>query len=71
MREYVQYKIKNGVFTYCYKNTVDGFNIPVRFLVDEKEVWLQPTKDWQELTLPEKDSKVQLDENFYIDFNKK
>lgn len=67
----IQYKIKNGVFSYCYKNTVEGFNIPVRFFVDKKEVWLHPSQKWQEFSLPTKDSEVQLDENFYIDFIKK
>jgi len=67
----VHYKIKNGVFSYCYKNTVKGFNIPVRFFVDDNEVWLNPTEKWQKLSLPAKDSKIRLDENFYINFSEK
>ncbi len=67
----IQYKNKNGVFSYCYKNTVKGFNIPVRFFIDDKEVWLNPSEKWQKLTLPSKDSKVRIDENFYIDFTEK
>jgi len=67
----IQYKNKNGVFSYCYKNTVKGFTIPVRFFIDDKEVWLNPSEKWQKLTLPSKDSKVRIDENFYIDFTEK
>ncbi|MCP4884982.1 MAG: M1 family metallopeptidase [Flavobacteriales bacterium] len=67
----IQYKNKNGVFSYCYKNTVKGFNIPVRFFIDDKEVWLNPSEKWQKLTIPSKDSKVRIDENFYIDFTEK
>jgi len=67
----VQYKIKKGVVKYRYKNTVKDFNIPVRFFVDEKEVWLNPTEKWQKMTFPSKDSKIRLDENFYIDFSQK
>ena len=67
----VQYKIKKGVVKYRYKNTVKDFNIPVRFFVDEKEVWLHPTEKWQKMTFPSKDSKIRLDENFYIDFSQK
>jgi len=39
--------------------------------VDDKEVWLNPSEKWQKLTLPAKDSKIRLDENFYIDFSQK
>ncbi|MGB5323573.1 MAG: M1 family peptidase, partial [Lutimonas sp.] len=64
----IQYKNKNGIFSYRYKNTVNGFTIPVRFFVDDKEVWLHPSKEWQQLTLPSVDSKIRIDKNFYIDF---
>lgn len=64
----IQYKNKNGIFSYRYKNTVNGFTIPVRFFVDDKEVWLHPSKEWQQLSLPTVDSKIRIDKNFYIDF---
>lgn len=67
----IKYKIKNGVFSYCYKNTVKEFNIPVRFFVDKKEVWLNPSDTWQKFTLPAVDSEIRIDENFYINFSKK
>ena len=67
----IQYKIKNSVLSYCFKNTVEGFSIPIRFFVDDKEVWLSPAKAWQKLSLPGKDSKIELDDNFYIHFTKK
>ena len=67
----IQYKIKNREFSYCYKNTVKAFNIPVRFFVDKKEVWLNPSDTWQKFTLPAEDSEIKIDENFYINFSKK
>ena len=67
----IQYKNKNGILSYCYKNTVKGFTIPVRLFVDDKEVWLNPSKEWQKLRLPSETSKIRIDENFYIDFLKK
>lgn len=65
----VQYKIKKGKLKYRFNNTVKGFNIPVKFFVDDKEVWLNPSEKWQKITLPTKDSKIRIDENFYIDFS--
>ena len=62
-------KLKTVAFSYRYKNTVNGFNIPVRFFVDGNEVWLIPTEKWQKLP-SSKDSEIRLDENFYINFSK-
>ncbi len=67
----IQYKIKKGKFRYRYKNTVPGFDIPVKFFVDNKEVWLIPYQKWQKFKLPTEASEVRLDENFYITFEKK
>ncbi len=67
----IQYKIKNGVLSYCFKNTVNGFNIPVRFFVDDQEVWLSPSREWQQISLPSDDSEIRIDQNFYIDFLQK
>ena len=67
----VEYKNKYGIFKYCFKNTVFDFTIPVRFFIDDKEVWLNPSTEWQKLTLPSETSTIRIDENFYIDFLKK
>lgn len=67
----IEYKNKNGIFKYCFKNTVNDFTIPVRFFIDDKEVWLNPSKEWQKLTLPSETSTIRIDKNFYIDFLKK
>ncbi|UCE94257.1 MAG: M1 family metallopeptidase [Flavobacteriaceae bacterium] len=66
----LQCKIKNGEMSYRFKNTVDNFNIPVKMKIDNKEIWIRPRKEWQKYTLPQPDSKVNMDPNFYIDFNK-
>ena len=62
----VQYKIKNGLLLYRFKNTVKDFHIPVRFYMDKKELWLEPSTAWQEIPLPDKDPDFRIDENFYI-----
>ncbi|MCA0931613.1 M1 family metallopeptidase [Lutimonas saemankumensis] len=66
----LQCKIKNGEMSYRFKNTVDNFNIPVKMIIDKKEIWIRPGKEWQKQVLPNPDSKVSMDPNFYIDFEK-
>lgn len=67
----LQYKIKNGTLKYRFKNTVDEFQIPVKFNIDEKEVWLQPTDKWQNHKLGNQMAKISIDDNFYIDLKAK
>lgn len=62
----IQFKIKNGKLRYRFKNTVDGFQIPVKFHIDKKEVWLQPTDEWQNYKLGKQMANISIDDNFYI-----
>jgi aminopeptidase N len=64
----LQCKIKNGAMNYRFKNIVDNFSIPVRMKINNKSVWITPSKEWQKYTLPKPNSKVSMDPNFYIDF---
>lgn len=65
----IQYKVKKGILSFRLRNTVPGFKIPVRLLIDNKAVWITPTTDWQEYQLPTADSSIRIDENFYINLH--
>ncbi len=67
----IQCEKKKGAFRYRYKNIVKDFKIPVRFYVDKKEVWLTPSKEWQQFNLPSQASEINIDPNFYINFLEK
>ncbi|MCW5517034.1 M1 family metallopeptidase [Muriicola sp. Z0-33] len=61
----LEYKLEDGVISYRYSQIVEGFDMPVRIFVSEKEKWLFPTSEWKSEDLgvnllPE------FDNNFYI-----
>jgi len=43
----LEYKIENKVVSYRWKNTVDGFNMPIKVSFGKKEKWLKATTEWQ------------------------
>jgi aminopeptidase N len=61
-----EYKFKNNSLEYRWTNCVPSFNIPVKISIKGKEVSLKPTTKWNNLTIVDKDLKVEVDENFYV-----
>ena len=59
---------KKNRLTYKWKNVVDGFHLPVRILIDDEPVLLNPTKEAQEIKLPSKESSIETDTNYFIDY---
>ncbi|MDZ4709604.1 MAG: M1 family metallopeptidase [Saprospiraceae bacterium] len=64
------YSIHSGVMSYRWRNTVAGFNMPVRVRESQQKAyrWLYPTTDWQ--TAPIKSDSLIVDENFYVEVRK-
>lgn len=58
-------KSKNG-FSYRFAKIVDGFKIPVKVWISEKEKWIVPTSDWQEIKVDASDATFTIDRNFYV-----
>jgi aminopeptidase N len=58
-------KSKNG-FSYRFTNVVNGFSIPVKVWISDKEKWVTPTADWQEIKVKESDATFTIDRNFYV-----
>jgi aminopeptidase N len=57
-------KGKGYMLNLAWTNTVSGFNIPVKMLIDDKPVWVTPGKDlFVDGKMP---SKILVDPNFYI-----
>lgn len=52
---------------YRYGNVVDGYNIPLVILVNEKEEWLSPSTLWQTKTFDTEISSVEVKKDFYVD----
>ena len=62
----LEYRIKRGVLSYRFTQVVQDFSIPVKFHINDKEVWLSPSEEWQTYALPAKKASVKVDENFYV-----
>jgi len=61
-----EYYLKNNNLVYRWTNCVLGFNMPLKITLNGKEQWLKPQAEWATLPKINKDSKVQVDEDFYV-----
>ncbi len=62
----LEYKIDGTNLEYRYTKVVDGFNMPIRFFIDEKAQWLIPSAAWQTEKLEGDVTTLEIDPNFYI-----
>jgi aminopeptidase N len=65
-----EYSFLGNTLKYRWTNTVTGFEIPLKVLINGTEVNLHPKSDWKELNSPFKIEKVEVDKNFYVLNNK-
>ena len=60
----LEYSIENNVLFYRWNNVVDGFDMPLEIVSNNKTQWLYPTETWQ--TTHVKSPKITIDEDYYI-----
>ena len=61
-----EYAIKEKRLGYRWNNVVEGFNMPVKVKIDDKEVWLEPSTEWKSMELGAEKPNVVVDPNFYV-----
>ncbi|CAL2086382.1 M1 family metallopeptidase [Tenacibaculum sp. 190524A05c] len=59
-----EYKIEGKKLKYRWNNVVEGFNMPVTIIANNKEICLKPTENWKTKKIGSKEIKV--DRNFYV-----
>ncbi|CAL2063369.1 M1 family metallopeptidase [Tenacibaculum sp. 190524A05c] len=59
-----EYKIEGKKLKYRWNNVVEGFNMPVTIIANNKEICLKPTENWKTRKIGSKEIKV--DRNFYV-----
>ena len=64
----LEYSLRDNKLSYRWTQIVNGFEMPVEIVVDEKNMWLYPTKAWQKIDL--NSSKIVIDNNYYIKHKK-
>ncbi len=60
-----EYKVVDSKIRYRWTNCIDGFNMPLRIFIDQKEKWVEPSLEWNEIDI-NPDAKISIDNNFYI-----
>jgi aminopeptidase N len=62
----LEYQRIKSKIKYKYNNTVKDFDLPLKVLVNDKELWINPTGKWKELEVGLSDPTFEIDPNFYI-----
>ena len=62
----LEYKIESNKLQYRYTNIVDGFALPVKVKINDKEQWIFPSKEWNTIDVASSNASVVFDPNFYI-----
>ena len=60
----LEYKIQKKKFLYRWSNTIDGFNMPIELIVNNKNIRIYPENDWKETNAKVK--KLKIDRDYYI-----
>ena len=62
----LEYFFKDNQVGYRWTNCVTGFNMPVKVTLNGKEELLQPETTWKNVPVNAKNSKLEIDKNFYV-----
>ena len=62
----LEYQIGVKQLGYRWNNVVEGFDMPIKVVLNDDEQWLYPTSKWQLLPLSKKVKKLRVDPNFYV-----
>nr|WP_038533450.1 M1 family metallopeptidase [Formosa agariphila] len=63
----LEYKLEHNTLKYRWTNIVNGFDMPIQVILDEKSEWIQPTSAWKTLTL-KNTFNFKIDDDFYVDY---
>ncbi|MEN8798179.1 MAG: M1 family aminopeptidase, partial [Flavobacteriaceae bacterium] len=64
----LEYRLTNDSISYRYKKVVEGFDMPIRVLINSQEKWLFPIPDWKTEVFETNISQFEIDRNFYIEY---
>ncbi|MEP5253919.1 MAG: M1 family metallopeptidase [Winogradskyella arenosi] len=62
----LEYEIKKGTLKYRWTAIVDGFDMPIKVLIDDNEQWIYPKSEWKSLTIKSSTTPLVIDRNFYV-----
>ena len=66
----LEYFFKENYLGFRWTNCVEGFNMPVKVIIDGKEKWLKPNTEWNKEIVKVEKPMLEIDSNFYVaEFN--
>jgi aminopeptidase N len=65
----LEYRIRNTQLFFRWSNCVKGFNMPVKIIVDNTDVLLRPTEEWQKIRLLNMKD-IELNRNYYVNLKR-
>ena len=66
----LEYKLKDNLLKYRFKNIVQGFQIPVKVYINGNEKWITPNREWQSILNKKNIENFKVDPNFYLQTSK-
>tara|TARA_R110000850_G_C9994021_1_gene467326 strand:- start:3922 stop:5556 length:1635 start_codon:yes stop_codon:yes gene_type:complete len=63
----VEFKMESNVLSFRYNDIVEGFDMPVRVMVNNELTWIFPKAEWTVKTFEEPINSLRLDANFLVD----
>lgn len=64
-----EWRIENKKLYYRYREVLEDFKMPIRILIDEELIWLEPNTKWK--TRPtSKNASIKVHSNFYVNIEK-
>ncbi|MFT4831319.1 MAG: aminopeptidase N [Psychroserpens sp.] len=62
----LEYKLEGKELNYRYTDIVEDFDMPVLMHLDDKKLWIFPSKEWKTTILQNSVINIKPDDNFYI-----
>jgi hypothetical protein len=66
----LKYKVNGKTLSFSYERVVEGFAMPIRVVINGKEVAITPNEAVQTFVFPEEIRTFEVNRNFYIDAEK-
>ena len=63
----IEYNVSGNNLKYRYTNIVDGFDLPLILIINDKEEWITPTSEWQTKEFLSDIKTVVIKRDFYVE----
>ncbi len=62
-------KLRNKI-TFRYTNVVNGFDMPIQMVINDKKEWIYPSKQWRTFKADDRIKDLKIADDFYVELRK-